>query len=539
MRRRWGSPRHWLLGRGVDGRASYHIDVGAPPIVTKAQLVTLAPLHDMILSLIVFTIGGSFRLEVIRRVGSKLFQISAIEIGLSAFLVSLGALLTGASPLEISFLGVMAITTAPAATQMVMREYRSQGALTDTILPLISINNLVAIIAFTLLTHYGLSGTSSLWQTIIQLLGPLGLGVLAGACIAVMDQRLTRQVERQMMVLGTVAIATGFASYYEISAMLCVLAAGVVAVNTSPRGNKMLKDLAGIDYPLYVLFFVMAGAELHLEALLHMGLIGIVYVVARSLGKIIGCHVGAKMAMMHSTIKTWLGPAMLAQAGLAIGLANALAAQWPGPGQGVQAVILASVVVFEMAGPLLTRTALVNAGEVPVMNLLGQRSPVGYGEGLRRVMATFLRSLGISPLAGRKLPTDIRVAHIMRRNVESLSHKAHFDEVVKTLSNSRYDGIPVINDHEELIGVVKYADVADTLFDPALSQLVVAADIVTDAFLQITPEDTLESAMLALKNQPQATFLLVVSRDAQSKLEGIVSHNDLLAAQSYQSRLLR
>jgi Kef-type K+ transport system membrane component KefB len=510
--------------------------LGLPSIVTKGQLATLTPLHDMILSLIVFTIGGSFRLEIIRSIGLKLFRVSAIEIGLSALLVSIGVLLAGASPLEAGFLAVMAITTAPAATQMVMREYRSQGVLTDTILPLIGLNNLVAIISFTLLTHYGLSGVLSPWQTTVQLIGPLGLGVLAGTFIAVMDQRLTRQVERQILVLGSVALATGIASHYQVSAMLCVLAAGVVAVNTSPRGNEILKELAGIDYPLYVLFFVMAGAELHPEAFAHMGLVGFAYVVARSLGKIVGCRVGAKAAMMHSTIKTWLGPGMLAQAGLAIGLANALAAKWPGPGKGVQAVILASVVVFEMAGPLLTRTALVNAGEVPVMNLLGQRSPVGYGEGLRRVMAAFFRTLGISPMAGRELPADLRVAHIMRRNVEVLSNKAHFDEVVKTLGNSRYDGIPVIYKHEELIGVVKYADVADTLFDPVLSQLVVAAEIVTDDFLRITPEDTLESAMLALKNYPQASFLLVVSRDNQSKLEGIVSHNDLLAAQSYRSR---
>jgi len=206
-----------------------------------------------------------------------------------------------------------------------------------------------------------------------------------------------------------------------------------------------------------------------------------------------------------------------------------------GTGKTVQTVILASVVVFEMVGPLLTRAALVNAGEVTILHLLEQRSPVGYGEGLRRVLGEFLRTLVLSPILGRRLPEDIRVAHIMRRNVEVLPHKEPFDEVVKTLGNSRYDGIPVVNEHDELVGVVKYADVADTLFEPALRHLVVAAEIATDAYLWVTPENTLKTAMLALRRHPRATFLLVATQDAPSKLVGIVSHNDLLSTHLRQS----
>ncbi|BBO75527.1 sodium/hydrogen exchanger [Desulfosarcina widdelii] len=510
--------------------------LGLPAIVTKAQLAKLSPLHDMILSLIVFTIGGSFRLKTIRKIGSGLFRLSAFEIGLSALLVWVGTLLMGASPLEAGFLSVMAITTAPAATQMVMREYQSRGSLTDTILPLIGINNLLSIIAFILLMHYGLSTSPPFWKTMIQLLGPLGLGVLAGTFVAVMDQRLTRQVERQMLVLGAVALATGAASYFHLSAMLSILVAGVVAVNAAPHGPRMLEELSGIDYPFYVLFFIMAGAELHIEALFHMGVIGLVYIVARSVGKFIGCRTGARMAGMNITIRNWLGPAMLAQAGLVIGLSNVLAKEWPGPGKNLQTLILASVVVFEMVGPLLTRTSLVNAGEITVLNLLGKRSPVGYGDGLRRVFGEFVRSLGLSPIVRRNLPGDIRVSHIMRHNVEVLSHRAPFDEVVKTLGHSSYDSIPVVNDSDELIGVVKFADVSDTLFDPGLRHIVVAADIATDVYLKVTPEDTLQTAILKLKNHPRATFLLVVAQGNPSMLVGIVSHNDLLAAQLHYPR---
>jgi len=362
--------------------------LGLPVLVTQSQLASLAAVHDIILGLIVFSIGGSFRFKAIRKIGAKLVRISALEIGASALLAGLGTYWIGASPLEAAFLAVIAATTAPAATQMVMRESRSEGSLTDTILPLIGINNLAAIVGFILLKHYGLSDAPSFWKTGIQLAAPFGL-------------------------------------------------------------------------------------------------------------------------------------------------ANILAAEWPGPGEALQTVILASVVVFELVGPLFTHSALVNAGEVTVLNLLEHRSPVSLGEGLRLVVNQFQKALGISPWVGEKLPEDLQVTHVMRRNVAVLSHRAPFDEVVKTLGHPRYDGMPVVNDHDELVGVVKYADVADTLFDPIFCHLVVAAEIATDDFLRLTPDDTLKTAMPLLKNNPRATYLLVVAQKNPRKLVGIVSHNDLLAAQRH------
>ena len=502
-----------------------------PTLITTEHLHTLAPLHDIILGLIVFTIGGSFSLKAIRKIGPRLFRISAFEIGLTALLVGLGVFLSGTTPLSAAFLAVIAITTAPAATQMVMRENQSEGPLTDTILPLIGLNNLVAIIAFILLKHNSLAGEASIWIAVTEVFTPFGLGALAGMVVAVMDQRLTRQVERQILVLATVAISTGTAVLLEVSALLSILVAGVVAVNAAPHGKRILKDLSAVDYPLYVLFFIMAGAELHLESLAHMGLVGAVYVAMRIIGKYFGCRIGAKVTGASHTIRIWLGPAMLAQAGLAIGLANILAGAWPGPGKALQTVILASVVVFEVVGPLLTRISLVNAGEVAVLNLLAQRSPVGFSEGVHQVFSQFKKALGILPASVRKSPADIRVGDIMRRNVEVLSNKAPFDEVLKAFGHSRYDRLPVVNDQDELVGVIKYADIASTLFDPGLRNLVVADEIATEAELTLTQEDTLEKAMAALKDNPNNTHLLVVDNNNPRKLVGIVRQNDVLSSQ--------
>jgi len=516
---------------GIVAGPSFSEILGLPALVTLEQLHALAPVHDIILGLIVFTIGGSFSLRTIRKIGPKLFRISTFDVGLTALFVGFGTAFLGASPLEAAFLSVISITTAPAATQMVMRECQSEGQLTDIVLPLIVINNLVAIIAFIITRNSGLSADASLMRAVVQVFEPLVLGAFMGMVIAIMDQRFTRQVERQILVLASVAITTGAAMLLDIFAMLAVLVAGVVAVNATPNKKRILKDLSEIDYPLYVLFFIMAGAELHLGSLGHMGYIGIVYVVMRAMGKFIGCHLGARAARSSQTIKTWLGPAMLAQAGLAIGLANILAREWPGPGNALQTVILASVVVFELVGPLLTRFALINAGEVPILNLVAQRSPVRYSEGLHQVSIHVKNAFGISSTSDAKKSSDILIGHIMRTNVEVLSNKAPFNEVLKALGHSRYDRLPVINEQNELIGVIKYADIANTLYDPSLRNLVVADEITSEKFLKLTPEDTLERAMNALKDHPNDAYLFVVDNDNPKKLVGVVRHNDLLSTQ--------
>jgi CBS domain-containing protein len=197
----------------------------------------------------------------------------------------------------------------------------------------------------------------------------------------------------------------------------------------------------------------------------------------------------------------------------------------------LQTIILASVVVFEVVGPLLTRISLIHAGEVPVLNLLPQRSPVGYSEGVHQILIHVKNALGISATSAAKNPSSIRIGHIMRQNVEVLSNKALFNEVLKALGHSRYDSLPVVNDQDELVGVIKYTDIADALYDPILRNLVVADEMTTQRYLKLTPEDTLESAMAALKDHPNDAYLFVVDKDNSKKLVGVVRRNDLLSVQ--------
>ena len=194
-------------------------------------------------------------------------------------------------------------------------------------------------------------------------------------------------------------------------------------------------------------------------------------------------------------------------------------------------MVLASVVVFEVIGPLLTRVALVRAGEVTVLNLLAQRSPVGYAEGLHQVINHFKDALGISKSDELEKPLDILVEHVMRRNVESIRSDVPFDGILKALGHSRYDRLPVVNKQDELVGVIQYSDISEVLFDSSLSRLIVARDIANQEHFLLTPNDSLEKAIKRLRSHPDHTYLLVVDQDNPKKLVGVVRHNEVLSVQ--------
>jgi len=505
--------------------------IGIPSIITKEQLDGLEPLHDLILGLIVLVIGGSFHTGNIRKFGIQLLKVSTFEILITGGLVWISAFVAGASLMAAGFLAIMAMTTAPAATQMVVREYEAEGRLTDLIMSLIGANNLVAIFAFIALAHVVVTPDAPIWNAVIKIVLPLGLGLVAGTFLALMDQRFTRKTDRQILVLAAVASLVGVCRFWDVSSMLAAMVAGMVLINTSPHERRIFNDLSAVDYPLYVIFFIMAGSHLHLEHLPQMGAVGIAYIVSRLIGKIAGCYFGATVGGCPITTKQWLGPGMLAQAGLAIGLASILARQWGAEGRQIQSAILASVVVFEGIGPLLTRISLIKAGEVTVLGILTQRSPVGYAEGLHQVINHFADALGSIGKKPLEKASDILISHVMRRNTEVIKYDIDFDGILKTLGHSRYDRLPVVDDNGDLLGVIQYKDVSKVLLDPLLKNLIVAKDIANQEHFLLTPQDSLSKAMEELREHPDHTYMLVVDKDNPQKLIGTVRQNDVLSAQ--------
>ena len=520
--------------------------IGYPALLSYDTVDELHVLADIALALILFTMGGQFNNVSLKRWGKKLFIISASEILITFLAVALAFVfvnlfvtkfvldqslgLLGNSIYLGLFLGIIAAATAPAVTLLVIREYESDGPITDLVLALVGQNNFTAIIIFNFVTFYLFTLNSSFTALIVRIAGPIALGIATGFIISVWAQRLEKEIERQLLLLGAIIANVGLAKYLNLDVFLVCFFAGIILTNSCPKAPGLFKSLKSIDYPLYVVFFIIAGTHLHIEDLPHLGVLGIVYIVVRTIAKVGGSWFGAYRAGFSSIAQKWTGFSMLAQGGVAIGLAQKLVVIWPEGGATIQTVILGAVVFFEVVGPLSIRYSLVHAGEVPVISLLAKRAPEGSFEGLHNVVEHFRTSLGVPSHHKIKSAADILVRHIMRKNVDTMCEDTKFNEILHLIAHSKYDRFPVVNKQNEFIGVVDYSDVRDLVVDPVFSQLVVAKDIVKPEPLALLSEQTLGDALETFRSHSNITYLPVVESTDPKKLVGIVSQNDVLAS---------
>ncbi|AMV70424.1 voltage-gated chloride channel protein [Desulfuromonas sp. DDH964] len=262
----------------------------------------------------------------------------------------------------------------------------------------------------------------------------------------------------------------------------------------------------------------------------HIGLLGMVYVFSRTLGKWLGAVIGARLGAFGRREQSYVGLTLLAQAGVAIGLANSLVQAWPLGGRLIETIVLGSVVIFELIGPLAVRHGLVRAGEVPILSLLQKRAPQGALEGLHSVAAHFRSSLGLP--AGHPLrdPGDILVRHIMRQNVETVSNATPFNELLRFIAHSRYDRFPVVDAEGRFLGMINYTEIRNLLFEPALVPLVVAGDLLAPNPRSIPPDAPLRIALETLRQHRDLSYFPVIDPEEPERLLGILSQNDLLAA---------
>lgn len=519
--------------------------LGWPPLLRAEALDTLELLSQVALGMILLTIGGQLRPENLRRWRQRILVYSLAEAGLTLVLVGAAAfainglwlrhavagLTVGETSLHLMvFLGLIAVATAPAVTLMVMRECESEGPLTQTTLTLVGLDNILALVGFVLATHWLVNPAEGGVHLLGQLFGPLLIGGAVGLLMAVWAERLEKGSEFKLLLLGGVTLVAVLCSLLQWEPLLAHLALGASLANGSPRWHRLSAALKEIDYPVYVAFFVLAGANMHFETLAHIGLLGVGYVIARILGKAGGAWLGARMGGFSQGVRRWTGLTLLAQGAVAIGLAGSLARQWPAGGALVETVVLGAVVVFELIGPLALRQGLVRAGEVPILSLLEKRAPEGAFEGLHHVVQHFRASLGIP--AGHRLedPGDILVRHVMRRNVETLRENTPFQELLRLIAHSRYDRFPVVNEEGRFVGMIDYSEIRSLLFEPSLAQLIVASDLVHTARAQLRSDQSLRDALEVVRLHPDISYFPVVDAEETSRLLGILSQNDLLAA---------
>ena len=516
-----------------------------PRLIAPETLQELKPVSDIALALILMNIGAQLRTENLRRWKQRIFIFSFSEALLTALLVGgsvfainqwlVGTLVSGLSLTQTSlffaiFTGTISIATAPAATLMVVREYEAEGPITSAVLTLVSLNNLISVFLFSIACQLLVIRGGGFADIAYQLLMPLLLGGGSGFLMSLWAQRMELPSEHKLLLLGGVTAVAVASRALGLEPLLSCLALGMIMADSSPRWHRLVKSLNEIDYPLYVIFFVLAGANLHIETLGHIGLLGIAYVVARTVGKLLGSYFGARLGRFGQREQRWVGMTLLAQAGMAIGLAATLSGLWPEGGKLVETIVLGAVVIFELIGPLAVRSGLVHAGEVPLLSMLRKRAPQSGMEGLHSVASHFRNSLGLPAGYNLDNPGDILVRHVMRQNVETIHHGTPFQELLRVIAHSRYDRFPVVDDEQNFIGIINYTEIRNLLFDPSLSDLLVARDLVSSAHHSIPPDTPLREALKILKKKRNISYFPVIDPDEPQKLLGILSQNDVLAA---------
>ena len=344
--------------------------------VSHENLQALEVLSEVALGLILFSIGSVFEWRLLKRFGPRVFRLTLTESILAALLVTLGMLAAG-QPWQVALLlGAICIETAPASTLMVIRECHGRGPLSEALLGVLAINNIFCIVAFSLAAAAIDLATSwqgfamlapslyqSLYPLIWQLLGSAALGFLVGLLLAGWGSQVEENGEMLILLAGSILLCVGAARILDLSGLVASLAVGATMVNLSRRSRRLFDALAGTDPPFYAIFFVIAGADLDLSSLAALGAVGVVYLVCRLTGKFVGASIAARRLDMDPNVQRYLGFALLAQAGLAVGLVLATERRFPEHSDAVKTVILAAVAFYEVVGPVAARYAIVSSGE--------------------------------------------------------------------------------------------------------------------------------------------------------------------------------
>lgn len=344
--------------------------------VSHENLDALEIFSEVALGLILFSIGSVFEFGLIRRIGRSVLLLTLIESLLACGTVILVMLLGGQQWQVALLLGVIAMETAAASTLMVMRECNAEGPMTETLTGIIALNNIFCLIGFGIASAViglanGAGEPLSFWEALYtavypplwQLVGSVALGYLIGLMLAAWASQVYEHGEMLLLLTGCILLCVGVAILLDVSAMIASLAVGATLINLSARTRQLFSSLSRTDPPLYAIFFVIAGADLDITLIGSIGVFGLLYVAGRAFGKVFGSRWGARRLQLSQEMQRWLGLGLMAQAGLAIGLTIIINRQFPEYAPVVTTIVLSSVIIYEIVGPVSARFAIVGSGE--------------------------------------------------------------------------------------------------------------------------------------------------------------------------------
>ena len=355
---------------------------------TMESVEYLGLIADVALGFIAFSIGNEFRLNDLKKTGKQALIIGILQALVATLFVDLALLgIFYLMPGKISIpqiltLGAIATATAPAATLMVVRQYKAKGPLTKILLPIVALDDAVGLVVFAV--SFGIAKTmvsgemdilSIIVNPLMEILCSLILGAIMGWVLTMLEKLFNSNTNRLNLTIAAVFLTASISMlkfdigpvHIHFSSLLTCMMLGTIFCNICPLSEDLMKASDKWTSPLFALFFVISGAELELSVFTEgaIVIIGVVYIIFRSLGKYYGAYGSAKISKCEPQICKYLGITLLPQAGVALGMCATAAAQL-GAGEGnlIRNITLFAVLIYELVGPLLTRQALQAAGEI-------------------------------------------------------------------------------------------------------------------------------------------------------------------------------
>ncbi|MBQ0111125.1 MAG: cation:proton antiporter [Oscillospiraceae bacterium] len=345
-------------------------------------------ISDVALGFIAFSIGNEFRTSQLKQIGKKAAVIGVIQALTAAIAVDIAlcalSFMLGEEVFPLSAaitLGAVATATAPAATLMVVRQYKAKGPLTDILLPIVALDDAVGLVVFAVSFGIakGMQGGSAdvisiVVNPLIEIAVSLALGFVMGVLFS-QCEKLFHSRSKRLSVSVTFVIITVAVSMLKFnigavtvgfSPLLSCMMLGTIFCNMCESSEELMDRVDRWTNPLFVLFFVISGAQLELSVFTSWPIIGVgvVYILFRSFGKMTGAYYSSKLMKCDRNIVKYLGITLLPQAGVALGMSVSAMQLGDNVGGLIRNIILFSVLIYELVGPILTKTALIKAGEI-------------------------------------------------------------------------------------------------------------------------------------------------------------------------------
>jgi Kef-type K+ transport system membrane component KefB/CBS domain-containing protein len=484
-------------------------------ILKQSTVEAFTPIINVALGLIGFRIGIELNKEVFRKYGRSIYTILFSEGLFTFFVVTLLVTLITKKFYLGLLLGALASATAPAATTDVLWEYKTRGPLTTILQAIVALDDGLSLIIYGFASVFAKSLLSSeasftLLHSVGTPLFELGKSCSIGVGMGYVLCKILRYIKDKeysfSFVIAAIILTIGASILLEADFLLSVLVLGIVVANLFPREcRKIIGNIERFSPPIYILFFVLVGARLQPRLFLNtsIALLAVVYLIGRSFGKMMGAWGGAFFSKARKTVRKYLGLCLFSQAGIAIGLAMVIYHNFSllGPegkevGVLIINVITATTFVVQLIGPPCVKFAVTKADEV-WRNITEEDIIESY-----------------------------RVGELMRRDFSIIRENATLDKVIETIKERESYHFPVVNNQNELVGLISLGSLRSTFLEEQLNQIILAKDVAIPVGKVLYQEQPLKEAF-EIFDRREIDYLPVVQTKGSKEVVGIVEYHSL------------